>query len=246
VAFRAELAEEARAAMLELFPAGLEEATAAGGELLLAGYGDPAGAERAREAFPEAVVEQVPRGWEHTWRRFHRPVRVGPLWIGPPWEEPEPGSVAVIVDPGFAFGTGAHPTTQLCLELLLELRRSSVLDVGCGSGVLAIAAAKLGFGPVVAIDHDPLAVAAASANASANETAIEVLELDALVAALPRSEAAVANVTLNAVEAVAPRLPARTLIASGYLAADRPAPPGWSSADRRELDGWAADLLLRA
>ena len=81
----------------------------------------------------------VEDGWEDRWRKFHRPVRVGRLWVGPPWETPPADALAVVIDPGRAFGTGAHPTTQLCLELLQELEPGSLLDVGCGSGVLSVA-----------------------------------------------------------------------------------------------------------
>ena len=103
-------------------------------------------------AFPDATLAEVEPGWEDRWREFHHPVRIGPLWVGPPWETPPPDAIPVVIDPGQAFGTGAHPTTRLCLELLLDQPRGSVLDVGCGSGVIAIAAAKLGFGPVLAVD----------------------------------------------------------------------------------------------
>ena len=107
-------------------------------------YTDNAGLADLRAHFDQIEVDPVPPGWEDEWRRFHVPVLVGPLWIGPPWQEPHPGSTPVVIDPGRAFGTGAHETTRLCLELLLEVDRGSFLDVGCGSGVLAIAAASLG------------------------------------------------------------------------------------------------------
>ena len=90
-----------------------------------------------------------PEGWEDRWRDFHHGVVVGRFWVGPPWEEAPAGVEAIVIDPGRAFGTGAHPTTRLTLELLQELEPGSLLDVGCGSGVLSIAAAKLGFAPVV-------------------------------------------------------------------------------------------------
>ena len=86
-----------------------------------------------------------------------------------------PGVIDLVIDPGRAFGTGAHPTTRLCLELLLELaeaERGSLCDLGCGSGVLAIAAARLGFGPVTALDSDRLAVEATAANARDNGVAL--------------------------------------------------------------------------
>jgi ribosomal protein L11 methyltransferase len=176
---------------------------------------------------------------------FHRPVRIGPLWVGPPWLAPADGALAVVVDPGRAFGTGAHATTRLCLEFLLELPRSDLLDVGCGSGVLAIAAAKLGFGPVTAVDVEPAAVEAARANAAANDVVVAVRRLDALRDVLPATDTIVANMTLDAVAALAGRVTATRLVTSGYLAAKRPSVSGLAPAERHELDGWAADLFVR-
>jgi ribosomal protein L11 methyltransferase len=187
----------------------------------------------------------VALGWEDAWRRFHRPVRVGPLWIGPPWEPPDVDATAIVVDPGRAFGTGAHPTTRLCLELLLELEPTSVVDVGCGSGVLAIAAAKLGFAPVVALDDDDAAVEATRANAAANAVAVDVRRADALVTPLPGVQLAVANIAREPVEQVTERFGGTLLVASGYLEPERPDPEGWTPAVRRTAEGWAADLLVR-
>src|SRR5207237_4668829 len=118
------------------------------------GYGE----SRLLEACGRTDATDVEAGWEERWREFHRPVRIGRLWIGPPWEAPPGDALAVIIEPARAFGTGAHPTTRLCLELLVELRSelgaaTAVLDIGCGSGVLSIAAAKLGFAPVRAVDR---------------------------------------------------------------------------------------------
>ncbi len=125
--------------MLELFPAGFEEVDR-GGSTELVAYTDAGGEERLWHAFGGAAGTDVEAGWEDRWRDFHRPVRVGPLWVGPPWEEARDGALAVVIDPGRAFGTGSHPTTRLCLELLLGLdAHGSLLDVGCGSGVVAIA-----------------------------------------------------------------------------------------------------------
>src|SRR4051794_34252723 len=152
-------AEEARAIMIELFPAGFEEVDH-DGALELAAYTDASGEERLWHTFGAATGSDVEAGWEERWRAFHRPVEIGRLWIGPPWEEPAPGLVPVVIDPGQAFGTGGHPTTRLCLALLQELERGSVLDVGCGSGVLSIAAAKLGYAPVLGVDVEPQAIAA--------------------------------------------------------------------------------------
>jgi ribosomal protein L11 methyltransferase len=230
--------------MLELFPEGFEEAGEAD-RVELAAYTDGAGEEMLRGAFGPVSSEPVRAGWERAWRSFHRPVRVGPVWVGPPWERPDQGALAVVVEPGLAFGTGAHPTTRLCLELLLELPRGSLVDIGCGAGVLAIAAAKLGFAPVYARDVDGVAVDVTRANAAANGVTLDIALGDALTDALPETAVAVANVTLDAVEGIAARVSARTLVASGYLAHDAPRAPGWRRTERREAEGWAADRFER-
>jgi ribosomal protein L11 methyltransferase len=171
---------------------------------------------------------------------------VGPLWVGPPWDTPPPDALAVVVDPGRAFGTGAHPTTRLCLEFLLDLPRTSLLDVGCGSGVLSIAAARLGFAPVIAVDHEEPAVEATLTNAAANGVALDARHVDALADPLPDAEVVVANIALDAVSALGARIFASRLVTSGYLVADRPEPSGYEHRARRELDGWAADLFERS
>lgn len=240
----ADRGEEARARFLDLAPGGFEEATAAG-ELELAAYVDASGEARVRAAFADAASAPVEPGWEDAWRRFHRPVRIGPLWVGPPWEEPDAGSLPVVIEPGRAFGTGAHPTTRLCLGLLLELGRGSLADLGCGSGVLAVAAARLGFAPVSALDADEAAVAAARGNVAANGVDVAVARADVLADPLPETDVAVANIDLAALEALAPRVAAPTLVVSGYLTRDRPTLPGRRHAERLELDGWAADRFER-
>lgn len=235
-------AETLRAQFVELAPEGFEESELAGA-LELAVYG--LAAERVLAAFPVASVTEVADGWEDRWREFHHAVRIGPLWVGPPWDSPENGATAIVIDPGRAFGTGAHATTRLCLGLLIDRPRGSLLDLGCGSGVLAIAAARLGFGPVVALDVDPVAVEIAKENALANGVEIELGLADARTAELPATDLAVANVALADVEALAPRLTARSAITSGYLGSDFPALAGYAPLERRELDGWAADLFER-
>jgi ribosomal protein L11 methyltransferase len=196
-------------------------------------------------AFPDASVVEVAEGWEQRWRAFHRPVTIGPLWIGPPWEEPPPGALAVVIDPGRAFGTGAHASTRLCVELLLGERRGSLVDVGCGSGVLALAALRLGFGPVTAVDVDPVAVAVTRSNARANGLDLDVRRLDARTGAAPAADLAAANLSLEAVEAAGPALAVQRLIAAGYLVGDRPRLRPFRRLARRQLDGWAADLYAR-
>jgi ribosomal protein L11 methyltransferase len=129
------------------------------------------------------------------------------------------------------------------LQLLQTLEPGSLLDVGCGSGVLSIAAAKLGFSPVHGIDLDDAAVEASRANAAANGVEVDARRADALADELPAADVVLANVQLELVERLLPRLHAPLAVTSGYLDRDRPRVEGWEHADRREADGWAADLL---
>jgi ribosomal protein L11 methyltransferase len=223
------------ALLLHIFPEGVEELDGA-----FAVY-----AEEPPVGFDVVEAGEVQPGWEDAWRAFHHGVTVGRCWVGPPWEEPPAGRAAVVVDPGRAFGTGGHPTTRLALRLLQELEPSSLLDVGCGSGVLAVAAAKLGFAPVTAVDVDDAAVEVARANAAANGVEVAVRRADAFADPLPEAAAAVANIALDVVEALLPRLPVTRAVTSGYLDRDRPAVEGWRTVSRRTVDGWAADLLER-
>jgi ribosomal protein L11 methyltransferase len=190
-------------------------------------------------------VGEVDDTWPDRWREFHHAIRIGPLWVGPPWEEPPPGALAVVIDPGRAFGTGAHPSTRLSLELLLDQPRGSLLDLGCGSGVISIAAAKLGFSPVAAVDVDEVSVEVTRENAAANGVELEVRQLDVREGPLPPAGLAVANISLELVHAAGARLDVGRLLTAGYLAADRPELPGYTHVARRERDGWAADLYRR-
>jgi ribosomal protein L11 methyltransferase len=207
-------------------------------------YTDADGERVLRRHF-DVESRAIAGGWEDGWREFHRGVAIGRFWVGPPWHEPTAGAEAIVIDPGRAFGTGAHATTRLTLELLQELRPASLLDVGCGSGVLAIAAVKLGFAPVVAVDFDETAVEVTLANAQVNGVQVDARRCDVLRDELPETEVAVANVALDVVEQLLPRLPARQLVASGYLERDEPQLEGWQRIERRTADGWAADLLVR-
>jgi ribosomal protein L11 methyltransferase len=215
------------ALLLHIFPEGVVELDGA-----YAVYSDepPLG-------FDVVEVDEVEEGWEDAWRDFHRGVRVGWLWVGPPWEDPPPDALAVVIDPGRAFGTGAHPTTRVCLELLQHVGARSLIDVGCGSGVLSIAAAKLGYGSVAAYDMDEMALETTRLNAAANHVAVDVLT------ELRPAQLAVMNIALDVVEAMLPTLPVEWAITSGYLERDSPQAPGWRRLTRRVRDGWAADLL---
>ena len=231
--------------MIELFPEGFEEVED-GEDVELAAYTDAGGEERLWHSFGGAHAADVESGWEERWRSFHLPVTIGPLWVGPPWETAPPSATAVVIDPGRAFGTGAHATTRLCLEMLLDLPKGgSLLDVGCGSGVLAIAAAKLGFEPVAAVDVDPLAVEATRANAATNGVEVETRLVDATREPVPAAATAVANIALGAVEEVAKAVTCERLVTSGYLASDQPELSAYSRLRRLDDEGWAADLWER-
>jgi ribosomal protein L11 methyltransferase len=238
------LAEEARAEMIDLFPAGFEEREHED-SLELVAYTERADVTKLLERFGPIRILDVTPGWEDEWRRFHRPVRIGPLWVGPSWERPEDDAIAIVIDPGRAFGTGAHATTRLCLELLLGLEPASIVDVGCGSGVIAVAARKLGFEPVIALDSDTAAVEAARTNVAANRVDVDVQHADALADPLPAVEIAVVNIAREAVERMAMRFDGALVVSSGYLDRERPEPSGWRAAERRVAEGWAADLLVR-
>ncbi len=208
----------------------------------------------------EVSATEVPDDWADRWRDFHKPVLVGGrLWLRPSWEQARPDAVDLVVDPGRAFGTGAHPTTRLCLEYLLELEAAgeaggALTDLGCGSGVLAIAAAKLGWDPVSGYDHEPAALEATEANAAANGVSLELDRLN-LRESLPElAPTVVANLTSPILKAVAAQLsgsaPA-TLVCSGLLPAELDevaavfAEVGLSETDRRRDGDWAALLLRR-
>jgi ribosomal protein L11 methyltransferase len=213
--------------LLHIFPEGVEELDGA-----FAVYADepPLG-------FDVVEVEDVADGWEDAWRGFHHGVQIGRLWVGPPWEEPPADAFAVVIDPGRAFGTGAHATTRLCLELLQNVEPTSLLDVGCGSGVLSVAAAKLGFASVTAVDVDAVALEVTRANAAANGVAVDV------ATEFSPAKLAVMNIALDVVERMLPELPVERAITSGYLDRDEPHVDGWHRLERRVRDGWAADLL---
>jgi ribosomal protein L11 methyltransferase len=226
----------------------------------------------------EVSATEIPDDWADRWRDFHKPLLVGErLWLRPSWEPPREGTVDLVVDPGQAFGTGAHPTTRLCLEFLLELEEAGeatgpLTDLGTGSGVLAIAAAKLGWGPISGYDHELPALEAAAANATANGVELQLERMN-LRERLPElAPTVVANMTSPILRAVAeqleggrartrssnsgearpgpPTTPA-TLVCSGLLpgelddAAGFFAPSGLAEVERRLEGDWAALLLRR-
>jgi ribosomal protein L11 methyltransferase len=216
------------AELLELAPGGVEEVDVSDAVIEYAVYGAPGELPElpdleaaAGGALVEVSTTEIADDWAERWREFHRPVVVGDrLTVRAPWHEPGTTAIDLVIDPGRAFGTGAHATTRLCLELLASLPPAgSLLDLGCGSGVLAIAAARLGFAPVVALDNDPAAVSAARANAAANGVELEVGQADLRRDALPAADTVVANLLAPLVVELAGRLDrARRVIAGGILA----------------------------
>lgn len=254
----AHAAERVLAALLELAPAGLEQVDGEG-FVEYALYGAPGELPELAEGFAEVAGTQVrvsgievPDDWADRWRRFHVPVLVaGRICVRPPWEAPEHGAIDLEIEPGRAFGTGAHPTTRLCLELLLEVEPAgSFVDLGCGSGVLAVAAAKLGFGPIVAVDSDRLAVEATTENARRNGVALQRVErLDLREGAIPAARTVAANLMRPVLLRLADAMDGRpgALIASGLLEheADEVAAAFAPLRERRRLTdrGWAALML---
>jgi ribosomal protein L11 methyltransferase len=205
-------AEMVLAELLELAPSGVEEVALQDGRVEYAVYGPPGELPdlpdieaAAGGSVIEVLTSEVADDWAERWKQFHRPVLiVSPVpgvvpnvYLRPPWEssategmKTSAAPVEIVIDPGRAFGTGAHATTRLCLELLLELEASmpghkTLIDVGTGSGVLAIAAAKLGYEPVTAFDHDRDSVNAAAQNANVNGVTIDVQRLDLRTDAIP-------------------------------------------------------------
>jgi ribosomal protein L11 methyltransferase len=208
----------------------------------------------------EVTSTEIPDDWADRWRDFHKPLLVGGrLWLRPSWEPKRQGTIDLIVDPGQAFGTGAHPTTRLCLEYLLELADAeqndgALVDLGTGSGVLAIAAAKLGWSPVTGYDHEPAAIEASATNAAVNEAGIDFHRQNLRESLPALAPTIVANMTSPILKAVAGHLDApapRVLVLSGILPSELDdvaaafAPADFAEHDRRQLGDWAALLLRR-
>jgi ribosomal protein L11 methyltransferase len=217
--------------------------------------------QRVEDVPPGGTWEAEPdRDWLATWRRGIGPVRAGRVVIVPTWlrdeHEPDEGDVTIWLDPAMAFGSGHHATTQLCLEALQEVLRpgASVLDVGCGTGVLAIAASLLGAGHVAAVDLDPEAVAATRRNAAANGVTLAA-RIGSVEPRTTPADVVLANLLTPTLHALAGSLvgavePGGVLVASG-IAIERAGgvvaaleARGGSLVGRQDRDGWSV-LVLR-
>lgn len=232
------------------------------------------GAEQVFGLLPEGLRQaggvrvescRVPRDWVDGWKTHFHPTVIGTVRVRPPWEAPAAAHlVDVTVNPGLGFGTGLHPTTRGMLLLLQTAGAcGSLVDVGTGSGILAVAAAKLGWAPVIAFDNDPLALLSARENVKANgvgET-VQLYEMDLTEAPMEWFAGAtvLANLTLGPVLALFERLQAvaesdrrpRRLIVSGILAGRQEEellgvawPSGWACGGRLCEEEWVALELV--
>lgn len=253
--------------LLELAPNGVEEERGPGW-VEYAIYGPPGEVPDVGElkaaaggGLVEVTSTSVPDDWADRWADFHKPVEVGRIGVRPSWWDPKEGLIDVVIDPGQAFGTGGHPTTRLCLALLQVAEAAGeasgpLADWGTGSGVLSIAAGKLGWEPITACDREPAALEAAGANAEANGVEVSLRRVDVRESAPPVAPAVVANLTAQLLVTCAHRLGEdgdlpRTLVGSGLLVeqidevTEAFAAKGLAVSERRTEGDWAAVLLRR-
>ena len=201
--------------VIALFPVAIDVHDVVAGAAARAGLG----------ATPGYRIDQIEdRDWVELTQNQFGPMRVSPrLWVVPSWHAiPDPGAINIILDPGLAFGTGSHPTTRLCLDWLDRHLSpgASVIDYGCGSGILAIAAAKLGAARVQGVDIDAQAVGSSRDNARRNCVAADFAHADEAV--LAPAQIVVANILSNPLKVLAPllarlTLPGGSLVLSGIL-----------------------------
>ena len=247
------------AELLELAPGGFEQVDG-DGYVEFALYGAPGelpelpqGPARVGRTEVHVSTTELGDDWADRWREFHKPAQVGHIHVRAPWHEAASDGIDIVIDPGQAFGTGAHPTTRMCLELLQELPSGSPLaDLGCGSGVLAIAAAKLGFSPVSAFDHETAAVRATTDNARANGVTLDrVQRFDLRAEPAPVERVTVANLVRPLLLRVAELLPEQpeAMIVSGLLEGEEEVVAAafapLRERRRRRLQEWSALLMTR-
>lgn len=217
-------------------------------------------ASRSLGQSPPAIVRRTrvdDRDWVRQTQSQFEPIRVGRIWIVPSWHEPpDPAACNVRIDPGVAFGTGTHPTTRLCLAWLDQhlSAGASVLDYGCGSGILSICAAKLGAAEVVGVDIDPQALQTARANAERNGVLAQYTSPGGLASdGARRFDIVIANILANPIVLLAPTLvrhlkPGGSIVLSGILerqadaviAAYRRADAGLRLGIFDQEEGWVA------
>jgi ribosomal protein L11 methyltransferase len=263
-----EYAEAVMANLLELAPNGLEEERGPGW-VEFAIYGPPGEVPDVGELqaaaggnLVDVTTTSVPDDWADRWADFHRPIEVaGRVAVRPSWWDPKDGLIDVVVDPGRAFGTGGHPTTRLSLGLLIELEEAGeasgpIADWGTGSGVLGIAAAKLGWSPVTGCDRELPSLETARANAAENGVEMAIERVDVRESAPPAAPTVVANLTGNLLRDCAAHMSAaeadpRLLVCSGMLVSEIDevaaafAEVGLAESARREDHGWGGLLLRR-
>jgi ribosomal protein L11 methyltransferase len=272
IRLRADRAEVALAQLLGVLQAGAEERQV-DGAVEYALYGRPDGLpgmdeirSLAGDALLEVRAEPVADGWDVRWHEYLRPVRVGDLVVRPPWIEGSPDDL--VIDPGPFFGAGTHATTRLCLELLQDCQPGGALcDWGAGTGVLAIAAARLGWDPVTAVELEAAALGVIRSNAARNRVEVKALAADVRDGA-PRAPTVVANLPrptlVDAASALvlarrrehgvasedepAAARPLECVIVAGMLSneADSVAAAFAPLRERRRVDdeGWAALVLV--
>jgi ribosomal protein L11 methyltransferase len=266
---RADRAELALAELLPILGGGAEEREVDGAIEYAVYVDEPPPLDEIRalsDAVVEVRTEPAPDGWERRWHEFLRPVRVRDLVVRPPWIDG--AAEDLVIDPGVFFGAGTHATTRLCLELLLDEEPGGALcDWGAGTGVLAIAAARLGWAPVTALELEPAAIEVIRANAARNGVEVDARAHDlrdgapwapTVVANLPKpvllevaaahdSSRAIASGTHESSRVVASGAhQSSRVIASGMLAGEADevvAAFGLPERRRLEADGWAAVVL---
>lgn len=261
-------AEIALAALLPILQGGAEETEPDQDEIEYAVYAPRAelpSLDDVRALAGEALIDvsliEVPPGWERRWHQYVRPVEVAAagrrLRIRPPWlAAGDDDALEIVIDPGELFGAGTHPTTQLCLELLLSCEAEGPLcDWGAGSGILAITAARLGFGPVSAVEVMPDGLEAIARNAAANGVRVRTHWLNLAATPAPWAPTVTANLTVDLLAEIAAgplEPPPERMIASGVLSeradeiAEAFACHGMREAERRVQGEWAAVVLVRA
>ena len=219
----------------------------------------PKVATQLQTEFPNTILRTqietlADQDWQHTWLEYFKPMQFGQrLWVVPSgYELPDPNAINILLDPGLAFGTGTHPTTAMCLAWLAEnnIKNKTVIDYGCGSGILAIAALKLGAKETWAIDYDPQALLATTENAERNQVDKKNLYLGQN-SDLPgdyRADLIVANILAKPLIDLAPLLashlqPHGTIVLSGILATQRDSileayQPEFALKSEKQQDDW--------